>query len=93
MENRYKQLDVYKKANELIILVYKATKLFPKEELFGLVSQMRRAAVSVLANFVEGYGRKGKKEKIQFCYISVGSLNELELNTQSLSLRRDDIIW
>jgi four helix bundle protein len=79
MENQYRQLDVYKKAEELILLVYKVTKGFPKVELFGLVSQMRRAAVSALANFVEGYGRKGVGEKIQFCFMSVGSLNELEL--------------
>lgn len=73
----YKKLDVYRKADECVLLIYQVTKFFPKEELFGLISQMRRAAVSVVANFVEGYGRKGLKEKIQFYYMSLGSLNEL----------------
>lgn len=78
MYQDYKNLDLYETAHRLILQVYKVTKKFPKDELFGMVSQMRRAAVSVLANLVEGYGRKNIKEKIQFYHISVGSLNELE---------------
>ncbi len=74
----YKNLNVWKKADELVIEVYKSTKFFPKDEWFGLVSQMRRAAVSVPANIVEGYGRRTSKDKTQFYYISRGSLNELE---------------
>lgn len=77
-EAGYKKLNVYKKANELTLLIYKFTKNFPKDELFGLVSQMRRAAVSVPANIVEGYGRKTIKDKVHFYYICRGSLNELE---------------
>ena len=77
-EPGYKKLNVYQKADKLVLLVYKITKKFPKDELFGLISQMRRCAVSVPANVVEGYGRRTDKDKIQFYYISRGSLNELE---------------
>src|SRR3989344_5159593 len=74
----YKNWNVWLKANELVLLVYKFTQKFPKDELFGLTSQMRRAAVSVPANVVEGYGRRTPKDKLQFLYISRGSLNEIE---------------
>lgn len=74
----YKSWNVWRKANELVLLVYRVTKRFPKDELFGLISQMRRAAVSVPANIVEGYGRRTQKDKAQFYYISRGSLTELE---------------
>ena len=60
------------------MLVYKITKAFPRDELFGLISQMRRCAVSVVANIVEGYGRKTSANKLQFYYIAQGSLTELE---------------
>lgn len=56
----------------------KLTKKFPKEEVFGLVSQMRRAAVSVTSNIAEGFGRQGYKEKVQFFFVSQGSLIELK---------------
>jgi len=71
-------LNVYIKANDLVIGVYDITKRFPKEELFGLVSQMRRCAISVVANIAEGYGKNTKKDKLNFCYISRGSLTEIE---------------
>ena len=74
----YKNLNTYIKANELVLLIYEITKKFPKEELFGLTSQIRRCAVSVPANIVEGYGRRTNKDKLQFYYIARGSLNELE---------------
>ena len=74
----YKNLNTYLKANELTLLIYKLTKIFPREELFGLTSQMRRCAVSVTANIVEGYGRRTSKDRLQFYYIARGSLNELE---------------
>ena len=74
----YKKLIVWQKANDLAYQVYAVTRLFPKDELFGLVSQMRRCAVSVPANVVEGYGRRTQKDKAQFYYIARGSLNELE---------------
>lgn len=58
--------------------VYVVTKRFPKEELFGMISQVRRCALSVPTNIVEGYARAGKREKYQFCNIAYGSLSELE---------------
>ncbi len=80
MENNlgYRKLNVFQKADELVVLVYKVTKDFPREELFGLTSQMRRCAISVPANIVEGYGKKTNKEQLQFCYNARGSLSELE---------------
>lgn len=78
MEAGYRKLHVYQKAFGLTIWVYQVTKKFPREELFGLVSQMRRSAVSVGANIVEGYGRRTAKDKVQFYYMARGSLTELE---------------
>lgn len=79
MENAgYRKLNVYLKAHKLAIFVYKTTKKFPRDELFGLISQMRRCAVSVPANIVEGYGRRTANDKLQFYYIARGSLTELE---------------
>ena len=74
----YKKLSLFQKAEELTFLVYKHTGNFPREEVFGLTSQMRRAAVSVPANIVEGYSRNNKRERLQFYYIAKGSLAELE---------------
>jgi len=61
----------------LVLSIYKITELFPKEELFGLIDQMRRSAVSITSNIAEGFSRQGIKEKLQFYYISEGSLTEL----------------
>jgi four helix bundle protein len=84
----YKNLNVWKKADQLVLLIYAITKKFPKEELFGLISQMRRSAISIPANIVEGYGRRTPKDKINFYYIARGSLNELEYYIDlSLKLR------
>ncbi len=58
----YKKLAVWHKADELAYHVYMAVKKFPKEEIYGISSQLRRAALSVPTNIVEGYGRRGKKE-------------------------------
>lgn len=74
----YKNLNVYQKAHELVLLTYEVTRKFPKEEIFGLISQMRRCSVSVVANLVEGYSRRTQNDKLQFYYISRGSLTELE---------------
>ena len=74
----HKDLDVWKLGIDLVERVYKETKNFPKEEQFGLVSQMRRAAVSIPSNIAEGAARKGNAEFLQFLYISLGSLSELE---------------
>lgn len=83
MENNKKiqsftDLVVWQEAHKLVLMVYKITKEFPKEEIFGLVSQMRRAAISVTSNIAEGFSRHSIKEKIQFYSISHGSLTELQ---------------
>ena len=74
----HKDLAVWQRAIELVVDVYQITKSFPKEEIYGLVSQMRRAAVSIPANIAEGAARQTKKEFYQFIHISIGSLSELE---------------
>ena len=74
----YKKIVAYQMADELVLLVYGSTKLFPKNEMFGLTSQIRRAAVSVAANIVEGARRASKREYLQFLYISQSSLSEVE---------------
>ena len=74
----HKSLDVWKESITLVKEVYKLTSDFPKEERFGLISQIRRAAVSIPSNIAEGCARNSDKELIQFLYISLGSLSELE---------------
>lgn len=74
----HKDLDVWKKGMDLVVKVYQITQLFPDTEKYGLTSQMRRAAVSIPSNIAEGAARKGDKELLQFLYISIGSLSELE---------------
>ena len=74
---RFEQLEVWKKAHELVLKIYKITKDFPSEEKFGLVSQMRRAAVSIPANIAEGFKKYGLKDKRNFYNIAQGSLEEL----------------
>ena len=78
MTNTHKDLDVWKSGIVLVEDIYKITKLFPNEELYGMVSQMRRASVSIPSNIAEGYARDSKKELIHYLYISLGSLSELE---------------
>jgi len=74
----FKDLDVWNKGIDFVAEIYKLTSRFPKDELYGLVSQMRRAAVSIPSNIAEGQGRKNAKEFIQFLYIAKGSLAEIE---------------
>src|SRR3989344_2044506 len=76
--NTYKDLIVWQKSIELTIDVYKLTRLFPKEEVYGLVSQMRRAAISVPSNVAEGKLRNSDKESRRFFLIAFGSGGELE---------------
>ena len=78
MLKNYKELKVWQKAYQLCLEVYKITRAFPKEEIYGLVSQIRRAAVSVPSNIAEGYGRRTAGEYIQALYIAYGSNCELE---------------
>lgn len=75
----YHDLVVWKRGKEFVVLVYRLTKLFPKEEIYGLISQLKRAAVSVLANIVEGRGKATDKDFLKFLYIAKGSLNECQL--------------
>ncbi|SDD22527.1 four helix bundle protein [Williamwhitmania taraxaci] len=72
------KLDAWKESVELTVDIYTLSSKFPKDELYGLTSQIRRAAVSVPSNIAEGSARKGTAETIQFLYIAVGSLAELE---------------
>jgi four helix bundle protein len=83
---KFTDLIVWKEGHRLVLLTYSLTKKFPKEEIFGLVSQMRRAVVSITSNIVEGFGRKGYKEKVQFYYLAQGSLIEL---TNQIIISRD----
>jgi four helix bundle protein len=75
---RFEQLEVWQEAHKLVLMVYRVTKEFPSDERFGLVSQMRRAAVSIPANIAEGFKRRGIQDKIRFYNTSEGSLEELK---------------
>lgn len=74
----FRTLKAWQKAYELTLEIYRLTKRFPKTELYGLTSQLQRAAVSILANTAEGYERNHRKEYLQFLFIAKGSLGEVE---------------
>lgn len=74
----HKDLEVYKNAIDLVTEIYNLSKSFPKDEIYGLTSQIRRASVSIPSNIAEGAGRNHNKEFIQFLYIASGSLAEIE---------------
>jgi len=74
----FQQLHAWQEAHKLVLRVYRITKPYPDTERYGLVSQMRRAAVSIAANIAEGFKRRGLQEKIHFYNISEGSLEELK---------------
>jgi len=74
----HKKLDVWKKAIDLTIDIYRLTETFPKTEVYSLTGQMRRAAVSVASNIAEGAGRQTKKEFINYLHMAQGSLSELD---------------
>ena len=76
--SNYKTLDAWKVSMELVKEIYILTKQFPKEELYGLTSQIRRSAVSIPTNIAEGLGRQYKKDTLQFFYVSRESIYELE---------------
>ncbi len=74
----FKELKVWQKSHRLTLTVYKATATFPREEMYGLTSQIRRSSVSVAANIAEGCGRNGETELARFFQIAIGSASELE---------------
>jgi four helix bundle protein len=77
-EKPHKKLDLWKKAIEFVVLIYGITKSFPREEEFGLKSQLRRAAVSIPSNISEGLTRRSKKDKLHFLNIAQASLSEID---------------
>ena len=74
----HKDLDVWKRSIVLVTEIYRITKTFPDDEKYGMINQMRRSAVSVPSNIAEGSARNSRKENIQFLYVALGSLSELE---------------
>ncbi len=82
----HERLEVWKKSVDFVVLVYKATNSFPSEEKFGLISQIRRASVSIPSNIAEGAARSSNKEFLHFLSISQGSTSEVE--TQLLIAHR-----
>ena len=97
----YRDLKVWQKSYRLCLDLYRITKKFPKEEIYGLTSQIRRAAVSIPSNMAEGYGRKTTADYLRFLYIAYGSICELEtqlllssdlnyVNKENLKALRDD---
>ena len=74
----FTDLNAWKEAHGLVLDIYAITKKFPKEEMFGLTNQIRRAAVSITSNIAEGFSRHSYKEKFQFYSISLGSLTEVQ---------------
>jgi four helix bundle protein len=94
--NTHKDLDVWKNSIIFVSKIYEITGNFPKEEIYGIVSQMRRAAISIPSNIAEGAGRNHKKEFVQFLYIALGSLSELETQliiAQNLKFFNDNNIF
>jgi four helix bundle protein len=78
MAKMYENLDAWKEATNLAVKIYQVTKNFPKEEIFGITSQLPRASIFISSNLAEGAGRKTKKDFKQFVHIASGSLNEVE---------------
>ena len=74
----FKDLVVWQKAHQLVLYVYKATNDFPREEIYGLTSQLRRSSVSVAANIAEGFKKKGSTDKLRFMNTAQGSLSETD---------------
>jgi len=88
MIKTYRDLIVWQHGINLVYLVYQATNSFPKEEVYGLVSQIRRSSISIPSNIAEGFGRNSKQDYIRFLNISIGSLYELQTQLEiSLKLK------
>ena len=75
---QFSDLLAWQQSHNLVVTIYKVTRDFPKEEMFGLTNQIRRAAISVTSNIAEGFGRQTMKEKVYFYYMAQGSLTELK---------------
>lgn len=92
----FKNLKVWQEGHKLVLYIYKKTNKFPKEEIYGLVSQMRRSAISITSNIAEGFGRRGYKEKLQFYYVSQGSTielkNQIEIASDIKFISKEDYI-
>ena len=89
----YSELIVWQKAIDLVVEIYEASKCFPRDEVYGLISQLKRAVVSVPSNIAEGQGRRTSNEFIHFLYIANGSLREVETQVviaQRLGLVAED---
>ncbi len=82
----FRDLQVWQKAHQLTLMVYRLTATFPRDERYGLTSQLRRSSSSIAANLAEGCGRNGDAELARFCSIAMGSASELEYH---LLLARD----
>lgn len=76
--SHFKKILVWQKSISLVTKIYKATRTFPKEEMFGLTSQIRRSSVSIPSNIAEGSGRESNKDFLRFLYISLGSIFEMQ---------------
>jgi len=74
----FSDLDAWQEAHRLVIMIYRITKYFPQEEIFGLTNQMRRAVISISSNIAEGFSRETDKDKKRFYVIAKGSLIELQ---------------
>jgi len=80
----FRKLKVWEKSHDLTLAVYKATAAFPRKELYGLTSQIRRACASIPANIAEGCGRGGDPELARFLQIAMGSASELEYHSNTI---------
>jgi four helix bundle protein len=102
LAKRFEDVEIWKKAHKFVLEVYRLTESFPKQELFGLTSQFRRAAVSIPANFAEGFKKRGLADKLRFYNIAQGSLEECRYyliltkdlgyaETSALNLQLDEV--
>lgn len=75
---KFTDLDAWKEGHKLVLMVYDITKVFPRDEIFCLTNQIRRCVISITSNIAEGFSRRTYKDKINFYYISLGSVTELQ---------------
>src|SRR2546428_14017499 len=96
MVSHHGELEVWKKAHRFALDVYRATQKFPREEMYGLTAQLRRAAVAIAANIAEGGARQSRKEFLRFCYIPRGSASAsdyLLLGSRDLGVLLAIVFW